>query len=188
TARYPRTQVEVRLGSALVDLVRDGVDLALRVSPGRPRDSTLIARKVGDVVIRLYAAPAYMARRGSPRNPAELRDHDWVSFRGAPPLQLSTAESRSVIQARPRIVCDDMLFAREVLRNGGGIGALPSFIADGDLADGRLLHLLPRWTARTGTVSIVHPGRKHIPRRVVAFRDLLLEMLRQRPLSSIARG
>jgi DNA-binding transcriptional LysR family regulator len=185
TARYPRTQVELQLSSSLVDLVRDGFDLALRVSPGPRRDSALIARKVGDIMIQLYAAPAYLARRGTPRSPAELRDHDWIGFRGAAPLQLSASGARSVIQARPRVICDDMFFAREVLRTGGGIGALPSFIADGDLADGRLVHLLPRWVSRTGTVSLVHPSRRHIPRRVNAFRDLLLEMLRQRPLSSI---
>jgi len=99
TARYPRTQVELQLSSSLVDLVRDGFDLALRVSPGPRRDSALIARKVGDIMIQLYAAPAYLARRGTPRSPAELRDHDWIGFRGAAPLQLSAV---SQMPAEPR--------------------------------------------------------------------------------------
>lgn len=187
TARYPDTQVEIHLSSTMVDLVRDGFDLALRISAGPLRDSSLIARKVGVVTFQVYASPTYLARRGTPRSPADLREHDWVTFRGAAALQLSMAKSKSVVAARTRVTCDDMFFAREVLRTGGGIGALPSFIADGDLAGGLLTRVLPRWSAPTGTVHLVHPSRRHVPPKVTAFRDLLFEMLRQRPLSPAAR-
>jgi DNA-binding transcriptional LysR family regulator len=81
-----------------------------------------------------------------------------------------------------------MFFAREVLRTGGGIGALPTFIADGDLAGGLLARVLPRWVAPAGTVYLVHPSRRHVPRKVTVFRDLLFEMLRQRPLSAAVRN
>jgi DNA-binding transcriptional LysR family regulator len=187
-ARYPETQVEMLLGAGVRDLVRDGIDLALRISTGPPRDSSLIARKVGEIVFRLYGAPSYLARRGTPRRPADLRDHDWVSFQGGAPMRLSSPRTQSPVEARTRVFCDDMFFAREALRTGAGIGALPSFVADGDLADGRLVHLLPRWTAITGTVSLILPSRKHTPGRVTAFRDLLLELLRQRPLSGRDSG
>jgi DNA-binding transcriptional LysR family regulator len=74
-----------------------------------------------------------------------------------------------------------------VLRAGGGVGALPSFLANPDVAAGRLVRVLPRWLVTTGTVYLVRPSRKHVPRAVASFSDLVLEMLRQRPLSAAER-
>jgi DNA-binding transcriptional LysR family regulator len=82
----------------------------------------------------------------------------------------------------PRVVADDMFFLREVLRSGGGVGALPTLLADADLASGALVSVLPSWELFSGTVYLVHPGRKHLPRRVTAFSEMLVEQLRQRPL------
>lgn len=183
TARYPGTQVEVHLTSKIVDLVRDGFDLALRVSGSSLRDSALVARKVGTLEIRLYASPAYLARRGAPRSLEELKNHDWVGFQGAPPALLTGAGSKAAVDAVPRVTANDMFFVREVLKTGAGVGALPSFMADAEVAAGTLARVMPHWLARTGTVYLVHPGRKHLPRKLTAFRELLTEMLRQRPLA-----
>ncbi len=172
-ARYPHTRVEVHLGRAVVDLARDGFDLALRFAPGPLRDSSMVARKIGPVVFQLFAAPTYLGRRGAPRSLADLPDHDCVAITG----------TKATPRLDPRISCDDKLFVRELLRAGAGIGLLPSYLADADLAAGTLQRVLPRWEQRHGTVYLVQPGRKHVPRRVTAFRELLLEMFRQRPLS-----
>lgn len=173
TARYPDTRVEVQLGAAVVDLVRDGFDLALRHAAGPLRDSSLVARKLGAVAFALYAAPTYLVRRGAPRGLAELAEHEAVTLRGARELPLSGA----------RTVCDDKFFARELLRAGAGIGVLPTYLADADVLAGTLVRVLPRWELRRGAVFLVRPGRKHVPRRVTAFTELLLELLRQRPLA-----
>lgn len=183
TARYPATQVELHFGHEVVDLVKDGFDLALRVLTRPPRSSTLVARKVGTVVVQLYAAPAYLARRPPPRSPAELRDYDWVSFAGSRGMG-ELVRHRDLRAVKARVTCQDAFFAREVLRTGGGIGVLPSFLADADVAAGTLVRVLPRWFMRTGTVRMVQPSRQHVPRKVTAFAELLLEMLRQRPMSS----
>src|SRR5262249_18315053 len=82
--RYPRVRVEVLLTTAVLDFVRDGIDLALRFSAKRLRDSTLVARKVGTLAMCLYASPSYLARNGTPRVPADLEAHDWIAFRGVP--------------------------------------------------------------------------------------------------------
>ncbi|WP_394828711.1 LysR substrate-binding domain-containing protein [Pendulispora albinea] len=191
--RYPGTRVDVHLTGSLVDLVRDGFDLALRINkPSTRRDSSLVAQRVGTVVIGLYAAPGYLARRGSPRAPVDLAEHDWVAYRSGKyfglsasgELLLSEAESNSRITPEPRVVCDDMFFMREALRAGAGIGAIPSFLGDPDVASGSLVRLIPRWVEHIGQVYVVHPGRKNLPRKVTAFRDLLVEQLRQRPLST----
>ncbi|WP_224243887.1 LysR family transcriptional regulator [Hyalangium gracile] len=188
TTRYPNTQVEVYLSNTLVDLVRDGFDLALRISLKAMRDSSLVARKVGPVAVQLYASPAYLARRGTPRTPEELQSHDWIGFRGAPPILQVAPGSMADVNARTRVTCDDMFFAREVLKAGAGIGMLPSHMADVEVAAGTLVRVMPRWVSSTGAVYLVHPGRKHLPRKVTAFSELVRELLRQRPLATSDKG
>jgi DNA-binding transcriptional LysR family regulator len=95
------------------------------------------------------------------------------------------AKARAVPDARTRVACDDMFFAQRLVRLGAGIAALPSFVGDPDVATGDLVRCMPGWVAHTGGVYLVQQGRKHVPRKVTAFRDLLLEMLRQRPLAAV---
>jgi DNA-binding transcriptional LysR family regulator len=193
TQRYPRVHVEVKLTTSFVDLVKENVDVAIRFA-GRPlRDSTLIARKIGSVAAYLYASPAYLARRGTPRTPADLAKHDWIEFAGSPPLRFPAGIKRtgagrgSKVEVATRVRADSLWFLRETLKAGAGIGQLPSFLADSDVAAGNLVQVLPRWEALAGTVYFVYPASKHVPPRVTAFRDLLLEMLRQRPLGPPGR-
>ncbi len=182
STRYPRIRVEVHLTSSVVDLVREGFDAALRITSGNLRGGNLIARKLGTLRIGLYAAPAYLARRGAPRSPGELEEHDFVGFRGAP-TKLFSGNASFTLKAKPRLACDDMFFMRELVRNGVGIAAMPSFVADAALANGDLARVLPRWNADAGKVYLVYPASKHPPLRITAFRDVLVEALRQRPLA-----
>jgi DNA-binding transcriptional LysR family regulator len=180
TARYQKMKVEVDLSNALVDLYDGSFDLALRIRGGALKSSTLVARKVGTFLIQLYASPQYLAQRGAPRSPADLRDHELVGFRDAPagrslPALLSALPT-------PRIVADDMVFRRELIRNGGGLGVLPAFLAGADLAAGRLVQVLPRWSALAGNVFLVHSSRRLVPRKITAFRDVLFDLLRQKPM------
>ena len=113
-----------------------------------------------------------------------LGAHDWVTFRGAPRvLTAPPSRAKAAIAAEPRIVADAMWFLREVIKDGAGIGPLPTFMADAEVAAGTLVRVLPRWVAASGTAYFVHPGRKHVPAKVTAFRDLLMETFRHRPLS-----
>ncbi len=182
TARYPQTTVDFLLTPRVVDLTREGVDLGLRVVSRSLKSSSLVVRRVGTLSIQLYASPAYLARRGVPTSPADLANHDWVALRGVKSLPLSSASRTSKVDAVPRIISDDMTMARELVRLGAGICWLPTFLVDADLAAGNLVRVLPRWSAPTGAVYLVHPTRRHVPARVTAFRDLLLETLRQRPI------
>ncbi|WP_394850429.1 LysR family transcriptional regulator [Pendulispora brunnea] len=191
TSRYRGARVEVYLSNSVVNLVRDRVDLALRVSPRKMRDSSLVVRRVGTITLQLYASPAYLARRGTPRAPSDLLSHDWVSYRGARHLQVTDAGEWSLsdlppktrITSEPRVVCDDMSFAREALKAGAGFGAIPTFLGDVEVANGTLVRLMPRWVTHTSRVYLVHPGHKHVPPKLTAFRDIVVEILRQRPLS-----
>ncbi|MBL9039350.1 MAG: LysR family transcriptional regulator [Archangium sp.] len=181
TARYPHVRVETHLNNDVVNLVRDGFDLALRISGRSLKDSSLVASRVGTIRIQLYAAPAYLARAGTPRTPNELKTHDWVGFHAQSRIWLASPLAASAVDTRARLTGDDMFFVRAALLAGGGVGALPTFVAGEDVATGRLVRVLPKWVAQTGGAYLVTPARANTPKKVTAFRELLVAMLRTRP-------
>jgi DNA-binding transcriptional LysR family regulator len=180
-ARFPAVRIEARLTVQTVDLVAEGIDVALRAAP-RLKDSSLVARRLCAIEGQLFAAPGYLARHGTPRSTAELAAHDLTQFRGR---TWPEVETRGAPRERPaRIVGDDYGFVREVLRSGGGIGLLPSFLATDDLRAGSLVRVLPRVSISQGALFLVQPAARHVPRRVGAFRDFVLERLASRPLTA----
>jgi DNA-binding transcriptional LysR family regulator len=186
--RYPAVQVELELSARVVDLVSEGFDLALRVARTRPKSSSLVARRVGEIVLQLYASPSYLARRPAPRSPAEASLHEWATY-DTRPLSLSSSRgAKSVIAPASRVRSNDMFFQREALRAGCGLGALPSFLADADVTSGTLVRVLPDWVVFSSSVVLIHPAHRHLPRKISAFQELLLELLRQRPISPVVRS
>jgi DNA-binding transcriptional LysR family regulator len=180
TTRYPAVSVELHLTNRVVDLVRERFDVALRVAP-RLRDSTLVVRKAAPIVLQLFASPLYLAHRGAPRSEEDLAEHDWVTFRTGPQrLRAGAPEEVLGVTPRSRIVCDDLLFVRDAVRAGAGVALLPTFVAEPEVISGRLARILPRFERITGYLHIVAPAMKHVPRKVLAFRELVLELLRAR--------
>lgn len=185
TARYPAVSVDVHLTGRVVDLVAEGFDVALRVA-SRLEDSSLVVRRAAPIMFHLFAAPQYLARRGAPRGEDDLARHDAVVFRGGPERLRVTAPRQMGAAGRARIVCDDLLFARDAVRAGAGIGLLPTFLAEADLVAGRLVRVLPRVERPAGHLHIVTPAARHVPPKVTAFRDLVLELLRARAATTPA--
>lgn len=167
---YPQVRVDCDLSNRNVDLVADGFDLALRASGDRQRDSALVIRRLMAADLRFYAAPTYVARRGTPRDLGDL-EHDWVGL-----VQMRKHLTLPASFA-PRIVGNDMLFVREATRAGAGIGLLPNFFADPLVALGELVAVLPRMRFKWGGIVLLYPSSGQVPRKVTAFRDVLLATL-----------
>ncbi len=177
TARYPAVTVDLHLTGRVVDLVAEKFDVALRVASSL-KDSTLVARRVAPIVVQLFASPLYLARRGTPRSEAELAAHDWVAFRGGPQkLKLGGPREAVGVEPRERILCDDLLFVRDAIAAGAGVGLLPTFVAEPERIAGKLVRVLPRLERQIGSLHVVTPAAKHVPRKVTAFRDLIVELL-----------
>ena len=186
TARHPAVSVDVQLTGRIVDLVAEGFDVALRVS-AKLEDSSLVVRRAAPMLFHLFASPLYLSRRGTPRTEADLSDHDWIVFRGGA-QNLRVTGPRQASAGRPaRIVCDDLLFVRDAVRSGAGLGLLPTFVAEEDVVSGRLVRILPRFERPAGYLHIVTPAAKHVPRKVTAFRELVLELLKARAIPAMAR-
>jgi len=188
TARFPAVSVDLHLTGRVVDLVGEGFDVALRVAPSL-KDSTLVARRAAPVLVRVYASPVYLARRGTPRSEAELAGHDWVVFHSGPQKLMVSAPfgmPGSGVGSSGRIGCDDLLFVREAVLAGAGLGLLPTFVAEPHLKAGTLVQVLPRLEKQAGWLHVVTPAARHQPGKVTAFRDLVLELLRARGMAAPA--
>ncbi|HET9554657.1 MAG TPA: LysR substrate-binding domain-containing protein [Anaeromyxobacteraceae bacterium] len=180
TTRYPAVTVDLHLTGRVVDLVGEGFDVALRVASSL-EDSTLVVRKAAAITVQVFASPLYLARRGTPRTEADLAEHDWVVFRSGPQkLRVAGPRGAPGLGGRGRIVADDLLFVRDAVRAGAGLGLLPAFVAEPDVAAGTLVRVVPRYERTAGTLHIVTPAARHVARKVTAFRDLVLEHLEAR--------
>lgn len=180
-ARYPMIRVEVDLSSRRVNLLEEGIDVALRAAP-KLDDAALVARKLGGTGAQLFASPAYLARRGAPATPEELVDHECVLFRpedGKNEWLLEGPSGPTRVVVTGRIGGGDFAFLRAALRTGAGIGLLPAFSAARDLAEGHLVRVLPGWSRAAGTLYVVYPVSRHVPKKVIAFRDFVLDHVKQ---------
>ncbi|HWP07726.1 MAG TPA: LysR family transcriptional regulator [Polyangiaceae bacterium] len=175
---HPGVHVDVLLSSRVVDLVAEGVDFALRAA--QITDTNLVARRLAPRDSALYASPRYLAKRGTPSRPAELSAHDCVIFRGdrgRAQWLLSGPRGDEVVEVRGRITADDFVFVHQAVVCGLGVGMMPSFLAAPSVARGELVEVLPSYRGFRGTWHLVYPSARYLPRRAVAFRDLILAEL-----------
>jgi DNA-binding transcriptional LysR family regulator len=177
--RYPKVSIDLRLGDQFVDLIEEGVDVAIRV--GELADSRLISRRIAPHHIGIFASPDYLARRGTPRHPDDLVNHDCVNFRfqsSGQTLRWAMRIGEQPIDIVPDswIVTDGSDAVAAVLVAGGGIGTSPTYITDSYVARGALVQVLEDYTRdRTSIVAVWPQSRKDSP-AVKAFIAFLLEV------------
>ena len=175
---YPRVRVDLVIGDRLVDLIAERIDLSIRI--GWLRDSSLRAAKLAGFRQCLVAAPDYLARHGAPRVPADLAEHAWIALTvlSSPTRWTFTDESGAdhSVQTRPVASANGTLAAHAFVLAGLGVSVLPDYVVEDDLANGRLVALLPGHELPDGGVYAVYPG-KHPPVKVRAFIDLLKQRL-----------
>ncbi len=174
--KYPEIDVEAILTNRYVDLVGEGVDLAIRA--GKLKDSSLIARKItAKTGFILVASPEYLKRAGTPQSPEELKEHSCVIFRRENTWCIDGAERRAVVEVSGSISADDYGFVRGAARGGAGIACIPAPTVFFDLAVGRLVRILPDWGGIESHLHLVYPSARHLSRRVIVLRDFLVEHL-----------
>jgi len=180
--RYPLVQLDFTLTNAHANLIEGGFDIAVRATSDR-RDSSLIARKLGDVEQRLYASPRYLQKHGSPKDTSDLAHHECVLFRPtelARTWALRGGAAEASLPVRGRIGGDDFTFVRAMVVAGGGIGLLPHLNCAADEATSRIVRVLPEYHARGASLYVVYPSAKNVPARVTAFRDFIVEAFASR--------
>jgi DNA-binding transcriptional LysR family regulator len=177
--KYPQIHVDLILSSRVVDLVKEGVDLAVRAA--RLDDSTLVARKLGSSSMGVFASRAYLERRRRPEVPADLSGHECVLFRatgGRARWALTGPAGVEEIEVRGPIGADDILFVQRAILAGAGLGLLPIFLARTCEEREELVRVLPGWAVRGASVSVVTPSVRNEPARVALFREFLVASVR----------
>lgn len=176
---HPQVQVEMSLDDHVVDMIEGGYDISIRIRADLP-DSGLIARRLCRVERRLFAAPEYLAARGTPDSPEDLHGHDTVSYllvdqsAGWP---LIGPEGEVTVPLTPRLTVGSSLVLCDLLIAGHGIGALPDFISDPEERAGRLVRVLPDHAMSPRFVFAVTASRLGTDTKTLAFLDHLKELL-----------
>jgi len=139
-------------------------------------DSSLTARKLGDVAIHLYASAAYLDARTSPRSLEDLREHDLLSVPASGPgtdlAELRGARGKP-LGLQPRVQINDLLALAELAEGGAGIAVLPAYVARAAVERDALRRVLPRTAIARMPLHVVYPSRRHLPARVQVLLDLL---------------
>jgi DNA-binding transcriptional LysR family regulator len=174
---FPDIHVELLLTDRVVDLVDEGVDLGIRFGP--LAESTLIARKLTSVEMRLCAAPSYLAKRGTPAHPDDLDVHDIVAFVPIPRLATWTLRGPDgqTVELTPsaRLVSNNLMVIRDAVHAGGGITQLPEFVC-GECS-GSFLQVLPDWTTSPAELYAVYPSTRNSSPKLRTFVEFLAAKL-----------
>lgn len=176
---YPRVDVRLVLTDAVVDLIDNHVDVAVRL--GRLPDSGLVALRIGEVHRVTCASPAYLAAHGAPATPAELAHHACLAFEG---LQTSRSwrfapgPDSGPVNFRPRLGVNTAEALIEAAASGLGIARLMSYQSAEAIRDGRLVPILRDYVPEAIPVHLVHAGLPLVPLKLRAFLDFALPGLK----------
>ncbi len=180
---YKDVSVETMFVDRIVHLLDEGQDIAVRI--GDLPDSSLVARRVGQVTARLVAAPAYLDRYGAPATPSELAAHRLIGTGSALSLsQWTFANAKGVKvnpQLRPRVVMNTNDAVRELVLSGWGVARLLSYQVAPWISDGGLVPLLEEYEPPAIPIHIVHPEGRRVSAKVRAFADFAADRLRADP-------
>lgn len=181
-ARHPGATLDVTLGDRVVDLVDEGYDLAIRIA--RLPDSTLVSRRLATTRMVLCAAPAYLRKHGTPRQPRELAEHTTLAYSywsSGDEWQFAGPEGAASVRVRPWMHTNNGDSCRAAALAGHGIILQPSFLIGEDLRRKALVELMPEFRAVELGVYAVYPTRRYLLPRVRAMVDFLAEGFRDPP-------
>ncbi len=181
---WPEVSIQMLATNRRVDLINEGVDLALRVRTKLDTDAELVVRQLGAASGTLVASPAYLQRHGAPDTPEDLVHHMTLSFNDPQTevvwsLHNGEGKEREITVA-PRLCCNDFIVLTEAAVRGRGIALLPSVATQAELRRGELVPVLPDWRSPEGIVHCIYPSRRGMIPAVRAFLDFLFERLAPR--------
>lgn len=176
TQRYPNCKVDAVLSDQSLDMMSSGIELAIRI--GWLAESNLQARKIGTFRQLLVASPTILSQLKKLKTPDDLFPLPFIANTALrDPLHwsfsLNDIERRSV-NVKASIFLDATLAVREAVREGAGLSVLPDYAVADDLATGRLIQVLPKWSLPAGGIHAVFPSARFRPVKVRAFTDMLV--------------
>jgi DNA-binding transcriptional LysR family regulator len=178
--RYPKVEVALTVADRMVDLIAEQIDVAIRVA--HLEDSSLVARKLTDTSRVLVAAPDYLARRGVPREPNDLLQHDCLLYSNGARVFDEWGFARdgatTIVQVHGRIQIDDGLALVAAAKAGGGLILIDNLMVAEELARGELVPVLREYKFRPGQpIYLVYPARSWLAHKTKVLIEFLQERL-----------
>jgi DNA-binding transcriptional LysR family regulator len=173
--RHPRVTFDLNLNDRRIDLVEEGVDVAIRI--GRLADSTLIARRLFEARTVVCASPDYLERRGMPRTPVDLLDHDCLAYSNLPDpgrwVCTDAAGEKHTVNVNVVMTASSGDFLCAAAAEGLGIAVQPTFIAGDAIGRGDLQPILTDYGWPVTPAYAIYPPTRHLSYRVREFIDFL---------------
>lgn len=178
--KYADVDFEILLVDRFVDFLEEQVDLAIRV--GELKDSSLIAKKVGEVAFSIYASPKYLKNRDLPQVPQELNPHNCILFSAVSSAgwKLKSAKKSVTVSLPNRVVVNDINLVRNFALQGEGIALVPSFLCESDVKSGKLIHLLKDWRSEISPIHFVYPAQTYVQPAVKMFIEMATPVMQNR--------
>ena len=179
---YPEIKVQLIVSNRRVDVINEGIDLALRVRSNLTDDDPrLVIRQFEKIEQHLFASQAYLNEFGSPKHPDELTDHRILSMVDEhldQHLILHDQQNhQKKVKVNPTVMGSDLMMLAKLVSQNCGIALLPDSVVGEYVATGRLVHVLPDWKAPHGIFHAVYPSRRGLLPAVRVFIDYLVEHL-----------
>jgi DNA-binding transcriptional LysR family regulator len=177
-ALYPEARIELTLGERMVDMVEEGIDLAIRTM--LPPDSSLIARRLASWRHVLCCAPAYLEKHGPPRQLADLAAHNCLRYAFYPyeEWRFTGPDGEAAgVRVTGTLLTDSAETLRIAAASGLGLFLAPGFVIAEDLESGRLVPLLDSYRPVEFAINAIYPHRHHLSTKVRRFIDLLAQRI-----------
>lgn len=179
--RYPQTRVDLLMVDRTVNLVEERIDLAVRIS--NELDPALIARRLAPCHSVLCATPAYLAERGQPQTPAELSEHDCLtySYFGKSQWRLRCGDDEQLISVAGKLSANEATVLLHATLADAGIAMQPTYLVAPLLNAGSLVRVLPDWQPVSMNIYGVYASRRHVPATLRTLLDFLVEQFGPHP-------
>ncbi len=174
--RHPQLKVELLAGDRVVDMLKEGIDVAIRA--GRLADSGLQATRIGSFTEWLVASPLLFEGRAMPRQPQVLARLPFVALSVLPQpltwtLTSASGRARRTLRFEQVMSANTSHAVRSAVLAGGGLAVLPDYSVKAEVAAGRLVKVLPEWSLPESGIYAVFPAARHRPQKVRVFLELL---------------
>jgi DNA-binding transcriptional LysR family regulator len=178
---YPGLAIDVMLSDRYVDLIQEGVDVAIRF--GELRDSQLVARKVGGSTRVCVASPAYLRARGTPKSPGELFSHNCITYNYlfSNEWEFETAQGPTTVRVGGDFRANSALTIRAAALEGIGIANMPTMFVQEDIDKGRLVRVLEDYGPPAVDVHAIYPSARFLSSKVRLFLDFVTEEFKDAP-------
>ena len=175
--KFPQVELELILSDKYVDFIAERIDIGIRV--GILKDSSLVAKKLGNIFFAPFASPKYLKNISEPKTPLDLEHHHTVVFTTiGDKWELFSGNSSQEIKVNKAIKINDLNLIKNLTIQGQGITLLPTFLCLPEVKAGKLVRILKKWRTGERPVHIVYPSQKHVSPKIRAFIDLASTILK----------